>query len=61
MIGLTLDLPVEEREEGTMVTSVLAALNHWDMVRVHDVEKKCTRTAYDRKDHVFTINNGFMP
>lgn len=39
MIGLTLDLPVEEREEGTMVTSVLAALNHWDMVRVHDVEK----------------------
>ena len=39
VIGLTLDLPVEEREEGTMVTSVLAALNHWDMVRVHDVEK----------------------
>lgn len=39
VIGLTLDLPVEEREEGTMVTSVLAALNHWDMVRVHDVQK----------------------
>lgn len=39
VIGLTLDLPVEEREEGTMVTSVLAALNHWNMVRVHDVEK----------------------
>lgn len=39
VIGLTLDTPVDEREEGTMVTSVLAAQHHWDMVRVHDVEK----------------------
>lgn len=39
VIGLTLDLPVEEREEGTLVTSVLASLHGWDMVRVHDVEK----------------------
>lgn len=39
VIGLTLDLPTEEREEGTMVTSVLAALAGWDLVRVHDVEK----------------------
>ena len=34
-----MDLPTEEREEGTLVTSVLAALAGWDLVRVHDVEK----------------------
>lgn len=39
VIGLALKLPVEEREEGTLVTSVLAVQNHWNMVRVHDVEK----------------------
>ena len=39
VIGLTLDLPADHREEGTLVTTVLAALAHWDMVRVHDVEK----------------------
>lgn len=39
VIGLTLELPVEEREEGTLVTTVLAAQDGWNMVRVHDVEK----------------------
>lgn len=39
VIGLTLDLPVEEREEGTLATTVLAAKERWNMVRVHDVEK----------------------
>lgn len=39
VIGLTLDLPVDQREEGTLVTSVLAGINNWDFVRVHDVEK----------------------
>lgn len=39
VIGLTLDLPVDQREEGTIVTSVLAGINNWDFVRVHDVEK----------------------
>ena len=39
VIGLTLDLPVEEREEGTMVTSVWAVQAHNGFVRVHDVEK----------------------
>lgn len=39
VIGRTLDLPVEEREEGTLVTSVLAGIAGWDFVRVHDVEK----------------------
>ncbi len=39
VIGTALDLPVEEREEGTIVTSVLAAMAGWQFVRVHDVEK----------------------
>lgn len=39
MIGLTLDLPKDEREEGTLVTTVMAAQKHMAFVRVHDVEK----------------------
>ncbi|MCF2554126.1 dihydropteroate synthase [Faecalicatena contorta] len=39
MIGLTLDLPVTEREEGTLVTTVLAVQSGYGFVRVHDVEK----------------------
>lgn len=39
MIGLTLDLPVTEREEGTIATSVLGAVKGCEYVRVHDVEK----------------------
>lgn len=39
VIGLTLNLPVTEREEGTLVTTVLAVENAWNMVRVHDVGK----------------------
>lgn len=39
MIGLTLDLPKDEREEGTLVTTVMAVQKHMAFVRVHDVEK----------------------
>lgn len=39
MIGLTLDLPVDEREEGTIVTTVIGVLRGVSFVRVHDVEK----------------------
>ena len=39
VIGLTLDLPVDEREEGTLATSVLGATKGCQFVRVHDVEK----------------------
>lgn len=37
VIGLTLDLPANERVEGTIVTSVLAVINKAMFVRVHDV------------------------
>ena len=39
MIGLTLDLPVEERLEGTLVTTVYAVQKGCAFVRVHDVKE----------------------
>lgn len=38
MIGLTLDLSVTEREEGTMATSVIGAMKGCHFVRVHNIE-----------------------
>lgn len=38
MIGLTLDLPVEEREEGTLATSVMGLMAGCSVFRVHDVK-----------------------
>ena len=39
VIGIALDLPVDEREEGTIAISVYAAMKGCSMVRVHDVNK----------------------
>lgn len=39
MIGLTLDLPSDQREEGTLATTVMAVMAGYGFVRVHDVEK----------------------
>ncbi|MCI8286613.1 MAG: dihydropteroate synthase [Lachnospiraceae bacterium] len=39
VIGLTLDLPVEQRLEGTLVTTVMAVLSGCMFVRVHDVKE----------------------
>lgn len=39
VIGLTLDLPANERVEGTVATTVLAVMNHCAFVRVHDVKE----------------------
>ena len=39
VIGLALDLPVDQREEGTIAISVYAAMKGCQMVRVHDVWK----------------------
>lgn len=38
MIGLTLGLPVEEREEGTLATSVMGLMAGCSVFRVHDVK-----------------------
>lgn len=39
MIGLTLGLPVTEREEGTLATTVLGLIKGCRIFRVHDVKK----------------------
>ncbi len=39
VIGLTLDLPVEQRLEGTLVTTVMAVIKGCSFVRVHDVKE----------------------
>ena len=39
VIGLTLDLPVDERLEGTLVTTVLAVQQGYSFVRVHDIKE----------------------
>lgn len=39
VIGLTLDLPVQERLEGTLVTTVMGVLKGCSFVRVHDVKE----------------------
>lgn len=39
VIGLTLDLPPAEREEGTLVTTVFGVQKGCSFVRVHDVKK----------------------
>ena len=38
VIGLTLNLPASEREEGTLVTTVQAVQAGWNFVRVHNVQ-----------------------
>ena len=37
MIGLTLNLPVNERVEGTVATTVIGIMKGMNFIRVHDV------------------------
>ena len=39
MIGLTLDLPVDQRVEGTVATSVMGVMKGCAFVRVHDIKE----------------------
>ena len=39
VIGLTLDLPADERLEGTLVTTVFGVIKGCSFVRVHDVKE----------------------
>ncbi len=50
MIGNTLNLPVPERLEGTIATSVLGAAAGVDIVRVHDV--RANRRAVEMTDAI---------
>lgn len=47
MIGLTLNLPVDERVEGTIATTVLGIIKGCEFIRVHDVlenKRACVMT-----------------
>lgn len=53
VIGITLDLPTGQREEGTLVTTVLGVQSGYSFVRVHDVKStyraiKMTEAIYKR-------------
>ena len=50
MIGLTLDLPKDQREEGTLATTVLGVVKGCAFVRVHDVRKN--RRAVDMTEAI---------
>lgn len=39
VIGLTLDLPVQERMEGTLTTTVIGVMKGCSFIRVHDVKE----------------------
>lgn len=50
VIGLSLDLPSDQREEGTLATTVYGMLNGCSFVRVHDV--KANRRAIDMMEAI---------
>ena len=56
MIGNTLNLPVEEREEGTIATSVIGLMKGCTFFRVHDV--KANYRALKMTNHIInSISN----
>lgn len=48
MIGLTLDLPLNERLEGTLATTVMGVMKGCSFVRVHDVSENKRAVAMTR-------------
>ena len=58
VIGNVLNLPPEEREEGTIVTSVMAAMAGCRFVRVHDVA--ANRRALDMTEAIIQSGPGLM-
>ena len=46
-IGYTLDLPPDERVEGTAATVAIGIARGADIIRVHDVERHGARGAHD--------------
>ena len=52
MIGLALDLPADQREEGTLVTTVMAVMKGCSFVRVHDV--KANRRAIQMTEAILS-------
>ena len=53
VIGNALNLPVDERLEGTIVTTILAAQAGYSFVRVHDIKEN--RRALDMYYHILNL------
>lgn len=56
MIGNTLNLPVDQRVEGTIATSVIGVAAGVDIIRVHDVE--ANRRAVQMADAIYRKQRG---
>jgi dihydropteroate synthase len=56
MIGNTLNLPVDQRVEGTLATSVVGVAAGVDIIRVHDVE--ANRRAVQMADAIYRKQKG---
>lgn len=56
MIGKILDLPPEERVEGTLVTSVMGIIQGVDILRVHDIKENLRTTKV--ADAIVRVKNG---
>lgn len=56
MIGQTLDLPVDQRVEGTIATSVVGVAAGVDIIRVHDIE--ANRRAVQMADAIYRKQRG---
>ena len=52
VIGMALDLPADQREEGTLVTTVMAVMKGFSFVRVHDV--KANRRAIQMAEAILS-------
>lgn len=50
VIGLTLDLPADQRVEGTLVTTVMAVMKGCSFIRVHDIREN--RRAVDMAEAI---------
>lgn len=56
MIGQTLNLPMEERLEGTLATSVVGVAAGVDILRVHDVQ--ANKRAVQMADAIYRRKRG---
>ena len=57
MIGLTLDLPSDQRVEGTVATTVSGYMKGCRFFRVHDVKRKYACDEDDRSNLVQNREN----
>ncbi len=49
VVGLTLDLPVDQRVEGTIAANVIGIVNGVDIIRVHDIKENMRAAKFADK------------